>query len=244
MKRAIIAITTAAVLGLSLCIWSGCSDDPVSTGSGDDWATSYAASPYLPLVRGYTSIYAVTYANGTESMITLEVGRQIQTGGVGVIEWFSDDGTVLDTGYVRATDEAVYFYDGPYAEAEKILDYPLEAGHTWLRFSDGTDGDDFTDIITGYDDPVDTSSTDGTNAKVFPSSGENLMTVLGQEQIELSDGSLFVNAVRIYNENLASGKKNYYWFVQNIGLVKYVIGATDGTYPNGDIVGELIDCGN
>ncbi|UCE23987.1 MAG: hypothetical protein JSU74_11920 [Candidatus Zixiibacteriota bacterium] len=242
MKRTMMAITTAAVLGLSLIIWSGCSEDSTTTSSSDDWTASYAVSPYLPLVRGFTSIYAVTYANGSESMIRLEIGRQVQANGVSVVEWISDDGTVLDTGYVRATDDAVYFYDGLITEAEKILDYPLEAGHTWLRFSDSNDGDDFTDIITGYDD---TSSTDdGTNAKVFPSTGENLMTVLGREQLELSDGSLFVNAVKVYNENAASGKKNYYWFVQNVGLVKYVLGATDNHYPNGEIVGELIDYGN
>lgn len=246
MKRAIISTSTAVVLILLVIIWSGCSDDSVSiSSSGDDWTASYATSPYLPLVRGFTTIYAVSYANGTEASITLEVGRQILTNGVGVVEWFSDDGSLLDTGYVRATDDAVYFYDGPNAEAEMILGYPLEAGNTWLRFSDSYDGNDFTDIITGYEDPDDTVSTnDGSTAKVFPSSGENLMTVLGQEQVRLSDGSLFVNAIKVCNENSAAGKMNYYWFVQNIGLVRYVIGATDSSYPDGDVVGELVDYGD
>ena len=69
------------------------------------------------------------------------------------------------------------------------------------------------------------------------------MTVAGSEGLRLGDGTYYSGAVKVYNLSSTVGKKNYYWFVANVGLVKYVIGATDSSYPDGDVVGELVSRG-
>ncbi|MEW6412958.1 MAG: hypothetical protein AB1483_10885 [Candidatus Zixiibacteriota bacterium] len=236
--KAAIRITTV----LLVAILTGCSDNTITNViSADDWVAGTESTAYLPLAEGYTTIYSVEYSDGTDDMVTLEVGRQVQLAGISAVEWFSTSGDGLDTGYVHATSDAVYFYESASASPEKILEMPLLLGNSWSRFTDIYIDDQFIDIITDYDkDDVD--GTEGT-AKTFPSSGGDIMTVAGSEGLRLGDGTYYSGAVKIYNASETVGKTNYYWFVANVGLVKYVIGATDSSYPDGDIVGELISSG-
>ncbi|MEE8578172.1 MAG: hypothetical protein V3T31_13040 [candidate division Zixibacteria bacterium] len=246
MKQRFVSFTTLVVFCLATLIWVGCSDDTITTViSADDYVNDQAESYYLPLAEGFTTVYSVTSSDGTDKIIRLEVGKQVQLGSMSAVEWISDDGITYDTGYVRITLDAVFFYDGANSDAEKILELPLITGGTWERFSDDYDNaDDFTDIITIFDPNDTTSILEGTLAKTFPSTGGNTMVVVGQEQLQLGDGSTFSSAVKVYNESSVPGKKNYYWYVEHIGLVKYVLGTTDGSFPRGDVVGELIDYGN
>ncbi len=246
MKQRCVSFTTLVVICLAALIWVGCSDDTNTTViSADNYVSDLAESNYLPLAEGFTTVYSVTSSDGTDKVIRLEVGKQVQLGSLSAVEWFSDDGSVYDTGYVRTTPDAAFFYDGANSDAEKILELPLFAGDTWERFSDDYDNaDDFIDIITVFDPDDTTSVPQGTVAKTFPSTGANTMVVVGREQLQLGDGSMFSDAIKVYNESSIPGKKNYYWYVGHIGLVKYVLGTTDGSYPRGDVMGELIDFGN
>lgn len=237
------SIILLAAVCLAACFMWGCSDDTIRTVvSEDDFIFGEESSYFLPLTEGFTTVYRVTYADGSEETISLEVGRQVQSGTITAYEWFSDDGMVRDTGYIKATSDAIFFYDGAYAEPEMILSFPLTAGNSWERFSESYVDEDFTNILTGFD--TDSAIViDGVSAKVFPSSGANLMMVMGEEQLQMSNGDVLSSTIKVYNEATTQGKKNYYWYAENIGLVKYIIGTTDGSYPRGDVVGELTDFG-
>lgn len=244
MTHRLTSIILSVAVCLTACFFYGCSDDTIRTVVSEDEYTSGGETSYfLPLTEGFTTIYRVVYADGTDKTITLQMGRQVQVGALSVNEWFSDDGTVRDTGYIKVVSDAIFFFDGADGEPEKILGFPLVAGNSWLRFSETYSDYDFTDIITNIDDDS-ASIIDGVSAKTFPSTGANTMTVLGQEQLQMSNGDVLSNTIKVYNEASMPGKKNYYWYAENIGLVKYIIGTTDGSYPRGDAVGELIDFGN
>ncbi|UCG62033.1 MAG: hypothetical protein JSV52_01710 [Candidatus Zixiibacteriota bacterium] len=238
------SIATLAVFCLVACCWLGCSDNSIETViSEDDFNLPTETGYFLPVAEGFSTVYLVSHAAGGNQTITLTIGRQVQNGAVTAYEWFSDDGAFYDTGYVVMTTDAAFFYDGVDADPEKILGFPLIAGNSWERFSDTYDDEGFTDIITGIVDDDDSSIFDDTSAKTIPTTGGNTMTVIGEEQLELSNGLYLSNTIKIYNEGSTPGKKNYYWYAAGVGLVKYIIGTTDGSYPRGDVVGELIDFG-
>ncbi len=240
MNRSFTTIATLIAFILLASLWSGCSDNTITNViSEDDWVAGTVGSSYLPLTEGYTTIYSVSYANGTDDMVTLRVGNQVQLTATSAVQWFSSSNEGLDTGYVHASSDAVYFFESTSSSPEKILELPLVTGNSWSRFSDTYIDDQFIDIITDWDD----SETGETVAKTFPSTGADIMTVAGAEGLRLGDGTYYSGAVKVYNESTIAGKRNYYWFVANVGLVKYVIGATDSSYPDGDIVGELISHG-
>ncbi len=246
MTPRFVTVLTLAALCLMACLWYGCTDNTVTTViPEDEYLPATETSSFLPLTKGFTTVYNVTYATGGSQTITLEIGRQVQNGPLTAYEWFSDDGLTLDTGYVIVTTGAAFFYDGVNADPEKILAFPLFAGNTWERFSDSYANDGFTDIITGIvDDGTDPTNLDGGLAKTLPTTGGNIMTVVGEEQLQLSSGLFLSNTIKIYNDGTTPGKKNYYWYTEGVGLVKYIIGTTDGSFPRGDVVGELIDFGS
>lgn len=237
-------VLLAAVTLAALFIW-GCSDDTIRTVvSEDDYLAGGETSYFLPLTEGFTTVYRVTYGDGSEETISLEVGRQVQSGPLTAYEWFSDDGHIRDTGYVRVTTDAAFFYDGADGDPEKILGFPLVEGNSWERFSETYADEGFVDIITDYDDTSAIGIDGVLAAKAFPSTGANMMTVMAVEQLQLENGDLLSNTIKVYNESTMQGKKNYYWYAENIGLVKYILGTTDGSYPRGDVSGELIDFGS
>jgi len=226
-------------------MWYGCSDNTVKTViSAEDLASGTEDPYFLPLDRGFSVVYEITHSDGYSEMVTLEVGRMVPLGAIMVYEWFWDDGNTRDTGFIAAGVNATYFYEDATSAAEKILQIPLVAGDSWERFSEEYSGDDWVDILTDHNDGADDSETqDDAISKVFPSEGGNIMTVVGPEEVQLSNGSYFTNAVKLSNPSTSPGKVNYYWYVGNIGLIKYVLGTTEGSYPRGEVVGELIDYG-
>jgi len=246
MIRKLACAFTLIAVCLTAFIWYGCSDNTVRTViSADEWAADSGDSYFLPLDRGFAVVYEITKADGSSDMITLEVGKMVPLGSIMAYEWFSDDGSIRDTGYIAAGVDAAYFYESASSSAEKMLQLPLVVGDSWERFSEDYDGDDWVDILTDdTDDDDDSETQDDAFSKVLPSEGGNIMTVVGYEDVELSYGSYFTNAVKIRNDGDSPGKMNYYWYVSSIGLVKYVLGTTDGSYPRGDVVGELVDYGH
>ena len=185
MKHKLTSIAAVAVFCLTALFWMGCSDDTITTVvSADDYTATQSEAYYLPMTEGFTTVYNVTNSDGSSKTVRIEVGKQVQLGSMTAVEWLSDDGTLLDTGYVRMTSDAAFFYDGANADAEKILQLPMAVGDTWERFSEDYDNaDDFTDIITVFDPDDSTTISDGILAKTFPSTGGNTMIVAGQEQV-------------------------------------------------------------
>jgi hypothetical protein len=59
------------------------------------------------------------------------------------------------------------------------------------------------------------------------------------ENVTLNSGEMYSNAVRISNPG-SSGRYNYYWYAQGVGLIKYVINSRNDDNPSGQIEGELV----
>ena len=247
MRLRNITFFTVFLCSVILFGWIGCSDDTITTYiSSDDPLDQNLSGPtiYFPLQEGYGTVYDITYSNGKKEISTFQVGKEVSFVGINAVKWYVNNATGLDSSYFQVTNDAILFYESIYSKPEKILELPLEPGHSWTRFTvTATDDnqDDFTDIITSYD--KDTLTDGNTVNKTYPIEGEVTMVVEKIENLTLKDGTYYSKAIRVANESLYTGKKNYYWFVAGIGLVKYVIGATDLTYPNGDLVSELVDYG-
>ncbi len=245
---------TVFAFSIAICLlsvgWLGCSDDTITTVVSSDQPTtstsSSAVTYYFPLDQGFTTSYEVTPSNGTTEIETFRVGQEVPVYNFDAVEWFGANGA--DTSFFRAVGDALYYYESPRARPERILQLPLEPGQTWSRFGTveavNNDIDIYVDIELGFYDKLgeNTEGDDNSVYKQFPSEGGVAMTVAKVEQLQLDNGRFYSHAVKVYNKGSAPGKMNYYWFVPNVGLVKYVIGASTQD-PKGDLVGELISAG-
>ena len=246
--------TTAILIVLAgiICFgWYGCFDDTVQTiftDSGTTGTSSSAIETYFPLSAGTSSLFTVTQANGIKELVTYKVGKKVDLKGVEVTEWIGITNGVQDTGYFRVYSDALYFYENIQAEPEKIIEMPFVIGSSWDRFETGgtdlTFDDLYIDISAGDDyqpDPIEGDSTGfpPVTLKTYPSIGAISMTVESIERLQLNNGLSYSEAVKISNTDYSGTKDNYYWYVANYGLVKFVIGATD-TKPNGDLMGEIL----
>jgi hypothetical protein len=226
--------------------WAGCSNSP-----GDSTNSSGAplVAAYFPLAPGYTMIYSVTTPDTTKE-ITFSVGEHKNIGMADAVNWIVVSGTgSVDTSYLVATDSALYYLETPYSSPEKILSLPLTPGATWPRYYNYNVIGTYNDGIgTAYDssnggftqplgdttssgsaDSSNTNNNGGTAAKNYPSEGANTFTVIGVEPIDLGTLGTFSDAVKISNIGYF-GTTNLYWFVPNVGLVKYLLGTNaDGT---------------
>jgi len=243
-----LTVGAVSLFGLVFLVWLGCSTN--NSGSSVGPLNQQSASDivlYFPLNQGYSTTYEIRSSDGSIETVNFKVGKEVTFLGRPVVEWLSYDKQGIDTTYFEVTETALYYYTSSRYPCEKILELPLEPGHSWSRYSQGqTYGDStnggFTDIITDYrykDNNGDTTTITPPLGKTFPTIGSGEMTVEQIERLEMSSGALYSDAVLISNGGTL-GKKNYYWFVPGIGLVKYVIGATPDSYPEGDIVGELV----
>ena len=243
-----IALTVLIIAGLT-----SCSDDTITVISNDNGTTNTsAATTYFPLDEGYTSIYSVKGTDGSSRMITFEVGDEIETLDGSLIEWLSRDPQAgLDTGYFQVTSTAVYYRENVTSSPEKIVQLPMTVGQTWDRFEDpdikiAADFEGFDDVLiegTKIDAILDTAIIGTyTNYKNLPIVGEATMTVEEATSLVLTNGDYYTAAYRV--SNVSGGVlTNYYWFVPGVGLVKYVIGATDNDPSTGSVVGELVEYG-
>ena len=230
------SLVISIFLALISIVYIGCGDDSIEIIRSESDATTVtttAAERYFPLDEGYTTVYSVVTNSGAPELVTFEVGKEAQIGALSTIEWIGHDRVGSDTTFVYATNSGVYFYDNSSSASEKILALPLVIGQSWDR----TD-DIIVDIITGFDDII-VDTTGGYSNKTVPTVGAVTMNVVDIGRLVMSDGTLYSETVKIANMN--GEKSNFYWFTPGVGLVRYVIGASDGIGLTGDIVGELVD---
>lgn len=220
--------------------WIGCSDTTeIITDSRPQPAVQVVY--YFPLNEGDTTVFDVTTSGLTEQK-TFAMTGAVKLGSADAQRWVISSGENVDTSYLVATDDALYFLETPLAKPEKILALPLTPGASWPRFynydvtgyySDFNYGDLDTNAESDLGDPYG-SNTDSTTggevlAKNYPSNGANTFTVVGSETVVLSGLGSFPDAVKITNVGYG-GTTNLYWYVPGIGLVKYMIGTdADGT---------------
>lgn len=213
----------------------GCSDDTIEIINSDGIINSgqNAVSVYFPVDEGYSTTYSVRRSDGSAAVVRYEAGGTVSFKDMELVEWSNKTIGGSEKNYIRITDDAVYLYESLSSSPEKILQLPLEPGVSWDRFATEPDDDD-EDIIIDI-------STGGSSNKTIPTVGAVTMVVEEIERLELKDGTLYSNTVKISNDNGTS--KNFYWFAEGIGLVRYVIAAYDSEGNTGQVVGELISFG-
>jgi len=172
------------------------------------------------------------------------------------IEEISDRPAAIDTGYLFYENDAVYYFESACDIPEKLLACPLEVGSVWLRYdiseTQFNDTNNLIDIITEYDDGKSTDGDgvqggflgDGTDddgplaAKCFPTIGANYFMISAVENLILDNGNHFEDCLKV--ENNAGDASNFYWYAPGVGLVKYVIGVDSESYPEGEVVGQIV----
>lgn len=242
----------AIIMGIALVMLAGCASDRGTTLNSPE-ATSDVTN-YFPLTNGYQTQYLVQHNSGASETVSFEVGGSVPFVGGSATQFFSTSSvTGQDTSFFQIRGNALYLYADSRSSGEKILELPLNPGESWNRFdqsgSDGGGGNIYTDIITGiYDKPEGDDNSPDTlidpgqpEKSVLPTVGEMTMSVLGIDQLTLVTGSYHPNAVKISNGG-DTGRTNYYWFAPQIGLVKWVIGSSDGG-DTGQTVGTLTSYG-
>jgi hypothetical protein len=215
---------------------------------------------YFPLEPGTASQYKITN-NIIESVthITFTLGGEVTLNGLTLYPWLSqyvEYPSFKDTGYIVHSDNAIYFYENEQAQAEKILETPFEVGHTWTRFEPVTslfDTNNFIDIVDDdyFQQKEDTSAVividsvtqDDDNIKSiapgknYPTIGSNYFQITAIEDVELENGAIYKNCIRV--ENKSREYTNYYWYGKNVGLVKYANNVKSDEYPEGQVTGEI-----
>lgn len=234
VKKLVIIITTVCMLSI---IGAGCSDNTIVTYvDGISESSDSQVESFFPMSQGYTTIYNVTYNNsGTSEIVTFRAGAKQQFQSSEVTPWFGYSNSSIDTGYFYASSDALYYLSYLGDSPDKLLEFPLSTGKSW---DSDSNGDIYIDIITGQKDTTDSGGTFG---KTFPTISSVEYTINQVDGVTLDHGVFYSNAVLVSTPN--GNKTNYYWYVNGIGLVRYVVGATHVSFPSGDIVGELIQYG-
>ncbi|MDF1544432.1 MAG: hypothetical protein P1R58_04950 [bacterium] len=247
---------TIAVLGtviLALMIGLvGCSGDDkvIVTKAVDDINIDDEVLPepnYFPLDEGYTGTYKISSTLADPEFVTYEVGAEVAFGGQTAFEWFSYDSRGTDTAYIVVAVDGIDYYSSVTSRAERILQFPLEVGSYWERYADlgtgGSDGGGFGDDLGGDDKsegPDDQNEGGIVLGKNLPLSGDATMNVTAIQSIQLGDGQSYANAYLIQND-LGDSRENRYWYVENVGLVKFEIGVQ--TEGGTSTLGELVSYG-
>jgi hypothetical protein len=241
LRRLVFGLSILAVFAFTLG-WIGCSENDSTritniTGTGE----SEQFLSYFPLEEGHTSLYEVTYSNGSTEEVTFKVGKEVPFGSITAVEWFISSSTgSRDTNYIVTTDSSVYLYTDYQSMPEKRLYYPLVPGSSWSRF---VSNDEVISDVLDDEDKIEGDDDGGTNGDVlsatYPTTGNGDMLVDNSETVQLNSGLFYCGSVKITN-NTTTDLKNYYWYAPGIGLVKYIIGTTDVNYPSGQVVGELV----
>jgi hypothetical protein len=250
MSRRTLVFVMLGTLCIFCMVIMGCTTGPSSSVSSELTDVN-DIDTYFPVVEGYRTTYEVTSGNTTTETITFEVGPEVQFGLSRAHKWLiTDDSGDTELSYLLVRDNAVYYYANVRTIPEKILSLPLSPGSTWERFTPTTVTDTAAEITnTEYNSLYDKFGGDKTYTgmdvpfqKTFPSAGANEVSVDAVEDIGLQSGVTYSGAIRLKIAGPV-GKYNYYWFAPDIGLTRYVIGASEDNYTDGDVVGELIDYG-
>jgi len=237
MQKLIVALAIAIVVFGCTRHSSTSSFSTVPTGGN-------ALSPYFPAALGWTSVFNVS-TSGSTSTLTFYVGGEISVHGQDAYRWVIIPSlSSPDTNFVVVDQTSLLVYQDSLTSPEHLLQLPLTAGSSWLRFPEQADvyldtGSVLTDITGGK---LDTTTGPGPEVRrLLPVDGGNELTVAAIEELTTASDQHFSGAVKISNVD-RDGRTNTYWFVAGVGLVKYVIGATT-LNPNGVTVGEIIDYG-
>lgn len=243
--RKLFIIGTTALLICSL--WAGCSKDNTANLGSRSSTSASGAAMYFPLNEGYSTTYSVQYSNGNHETVRYEAGRTIEIGGLPGVEWhsFSSSGTVT-TSYFKSTESAIDHYPGLNDAPQRILELPLEFGHTWTSQVSGDDYDFVYDSLnTNIDDKGVQDTTDDNNGGLllsYPAVGSVYLTVKGFEGLQMSSGMYYSSVLKVSSTN-QYGEESNFWYVAGVGLVKYVLDATGTDSPEGRVVGELVKYG-
>jgi hypothetical protein len=244
MLKTTLYLATAAILLLALI---GCSSDFV-TASRPQQDSTNSQVEYFPLEQGFVTSYQIVASNGSSVSATFEVGGESSIKGSPVTIWIASSSGGRDTSYFANASDGLYFYESINSNSEKILEYPVQLGSSWDRFNSGTklgNDDPYVDVLTDNKLIADTTSpnpdtlTGTITTKNYPTEGSSIMSVEGLESVSLSSGTQYAQSLHVSNDGL-SGTKNHYWYAPGIGLVKFVIGASDVDATNGAFVGELV----
>ncbi len=258
------------ILGIALAL-IGCDgyDHPVVT------LPAQEASPlqtYFPLSTGKAMIFSVQNEyTGQDTQEKFVVGQGLADGENMIYQWIYSDLShpgIVDTGYFVQTGTALYFYDSLEAVPQKVLELPFETGKTWHRYditarneinlleslitdfgnkySDFTEDDDGYEEPKGYDDEAQQGAVIfGQGAgKNFPIMASGYFTLTAIEDVELGNGTVIKNCLRVESQ-AGSQYVNVYWYAENYGLIKYIIGASPESLaleedPEGQVIGEIL----
>ncbi|MCP4705573.1 MAG: hypothetical protein GY865_13315 [candidate division Zixibacteria bacterium] len=217
---------------------------------------------YFPLSAGKTSNIISTNSGYEPSIITREIfecGEGVTQNNQSIYPWIHKNlaySSIVDTSYFYQTETALYFYETADSEPETILKEPLEVGQSWQRFQNlaASSSNSFSTLFDSLlakfaqdsgieeEDKFNPPDDNGFPAgKIYPTSGSSLMTIVAIENVEFENGQVFVDCIKLKNDN--GDYTNYYWYAKNYGLVKYVIGSTIQSLavseiPDGLIIGE------
>lgn len=230
-------------------LWGGCSQDNTASLGSRSSTSASGAGMYFPLNEGYSTTYTVKYAGGSQETVRYEAGREVEFGGGLAVEWHSFASTgAVTTSYFRATESAIDHYSDVADSPRRILELPLEFGHTWTAQVSGDDSFGGTfDSLAANTDPddkgaADTTDNNGEPLFSYPALGSVYLTIEGFEDLQMSNGTYYSSALKVSSTS-QYGDKSYFWYVAGVGLAKYVIDATGADYPEGRIVGELVQYG-
>lgn len=261
-KSSYIWIISILLLALLPFIW-GCEKRTIAPAVSNP-EESYNIEDYFPLSTGRSVVYVSTYSSYEPEIISREqfvVGDGIEEDNQRSYAWIHtnlDYSLISDTSFFYQIGNALFYYENADALPEKILEGPLEIGHSWERQVYPDPGDEnnlfelllensFTkyvepDVAVDYDKEGRPDDYESPVGKIFPVIGSSIMTIAAVEDLELENGLFFADCIKVQNQ--AGEYVNYYWYARGYGLVRYIIGATNETLttaslPDGEIIGEL-----
>jgi hypothetical protein len=261
MRKTIINLTILALVFSIPAFWPGCSESPI-IGTSSSSQEEMSVSNYFPLgTGGILDFVVINNARNDTAYIRYSLCGQFDLGSQTFYIWEShniDYPDMVDTGFLSADDQRIYFYESEYSRPEVVLEEPFEVGRIWRRYggietvldlSHRNDtiwqndyyykdfpNDNSDDGLSDYD-PYGDDPTGGA-AKNYPTLGSNYFKISGIEDIVLESGGKYSKCLKV--ENATSRFSNYYWYAPDAGLVKYIIGVNGETYPEGEIIGERI----
>ena len=245
-KLSIIGMTALLICAL----WGGCSKDDTANLGSRSATTSSGVGLYFPLNEGYSTTYTVQHSNGNHETVRYEAGREVDLGGSPAVEWhsFTSNGAAA-TSYFKATESTIDHYSGVTDSPRRILELPLELGHTWTAevSDDGGYPDNYDSLATNTDpgdkNDADYDDFDGDGPLFsYPALGSMYLTIAGFEGLQMSNGTYYSSALKVTSVN-QYGDESQFWYVAGVGLVKYVLDATGTDFPEGREVGELVQYG-
>jgi len=217
---------------------------------------------YFPLSTGKVIDFSITN-NQTEieSCDRYTVGSGLENRGEKSYIWIHTNPkypSYVDTGYFYQLGNALYYLEDAEATPEKVLEAPFTVGRSWQRYQTrelvlGESDNLLETLINGGGGKNPDGAGDPDNpaapeeeipgddspflAKNFPISGSTQMTITALEDIELDNGYVFENCIRV--ENGSASYRNNYWYAPEVGLVRYVLGINATSSPDGQVVGEI-----